>query len=367
MAELAGLPVPTMDWHSSDAMQALKKFKQMCELYFNGPLTAKTEAEKCNYLQIWSGEVGIDIVTTWNLTTEEKTKLATYWNKFEEYVAPKSNFRLARYKLRTLKQQPVCPGLGHSKFESFDEIDKHNINMFSNKNCTTIDGSIVITQSSIDGTPLAGFKGVLPTDLEVFSTVKKITGHLVVLHGGTNEVDLSAFRNLEVISGQDLFAGYAIFILGTNLRSLGMASLREISRGNVFVRHNFNMCYVTSNMFNGILIDPNTQTANVGRNGQRGFCQREGAICHEECTDVGCWGPGASECMECKHVSLGNECVKQCLLDQGQYMVSDKECGYCDTECTDSCTGPGANDCNHQKDAPTTQQPMATGKELDHH
>ena len=28
----------------------------------------------------------------------------TYWTKFEEYVAPKSNFRLARYKLRTLKQ-----------------------------------------------------------------------------------------------------------------------------------------------------------------------------------------------------------------------------------------------------------------------
>ena len=28
----------------------------------------------------------------------------TYWAKFEEYVAPKSNFRLARYKLRVLKQ-----------------------------------------------------------------------------------------------------------------------------------------------------------------------------------------------------------------------------------------------------------------------
>ena len=28
----------------------------------------------------------------------------TYWTKLEEYVAPKSNFRLARYKLRTLKQ-----------------------------------------------------------------------------------------------------------------------------------------------------------------------------------------------------------------------------------------------------------------------
>ena len=41
---------------------------------------------------------------TWSLTETESTKLYTYWTKFEEYVAPKSNFRLARYKLRILKQ-----------------------------------------------------------------------------------------------------------------------------------------------------------------------------------------------------------------------------------------------------------------------
>ena len=42
--------------------------------------------------------------TDWSLT-ETENKLETYWTKFEEYVAPKSNFRLARYKLRTLQQE----------------------------------------------------------------------------------------------------------------------------------------------------------------------------------------------------------------------------------------------------------------------
>ena len=108
MAELAGLPTPRMDWSSSDAPQALKKFKNLCELYFSGPLKDKSEEEQVIYLLIWSGEEGIELVSTWTLTADEKKKLSTYWKKFEDYmyVAPKSNFRLSRYKLCTLKQEP---------------------------------------------------------------------------------------------------------------------------------------------------------------------------------------------------------------------------------------------------------------------
>ena len=34
MAELAGLPIPHVDWSSSDAPQALGKFKNLFRLYF---------------------------------------------------------------------------------------------------------------------------------------------------------------------------------------------------------------------------------------------------------------------------------------------------------------------------------------------
>lgn len=106
MAELAGLPIPSMDWHSPDAPQAFKKFKARCELYFSGPLKEKSEEEKVSYLLIWSGDDGIELVSTWTLTATDKKKLDTYWTRFENYLSPKSNFRLARYKLRTLKQEP---------------------------------------------------------------------------------------------------------------------------------------------------------------------------------------------------------------------------------------------------------------------
>lgn len=104
MAELAGLPILTMDWHTPDAPQAFKKFKAACELYFPGPLKDKSEEEKVSYLLIWSG----DVVSTWALTAVKKKKLDTdtYWSGFENYPSPKSNFRLSRYKLKTLRQEP---------------------------------------------------------------------------------------------------------------------------------------------------------------------------------------------------------------------------------------------------------------------
>ena len=97
---------PNFDWHSPDAPQAFKKFKAWCELYFSGPLKEKSEEEQISYLLIWSGDDGIELVSTWALSSEEKKKLDTYWTRFESFLSPKSNFRLLRYKLGTLKQQP---------------------------------------------------------------------------------------------------------------------------------------------------------------------------------------------------------------------------------------------------------------------
>jgi len=106
MAELSGLPAPRMDWSSSDPAQAFRRFRTLCDLMFEGPLQDKSEETKVKYLLIWSGEEGIELSTTWNLTVEEKKKLLPHYTRFETYVAPKSNFRLARFKLRMLKQAP---------------------------------------------------------------------------------------------------------------------------------------------------------------------------------------------------------------------------------------------------------------------
>ena len=106
MASLSGLPVPKLDWTANDLPQAFRKFKSLCQLIFDGPLSKVDEATKVKYLQIWTGEEGIELVSTWTLTDDDAKKLNTYWTRFESYVTPKSNFRLSSFKLRSLKQEP---------------------------------------------------------------------------------------------------------------------------------------------------------------------------------------------------------------------------------------------------------------------
>ena len=66
----------------------------------------KGKVRRISFLLIWSGDEGRELASTWTLTADEKKKLSTYWAKLENYVAPRSNLRLAHYKLRTIKQEP---------------------------------------------------------------------------------------------------------------------------------------------------------------------------------------------------------------------------------------------------------------------
>ena len=46
------------------------------------------------------------MVSTWSLSEDDKKKLDVYWSRFEQYLSPKSNCRLSRSKLRTIRQEP---------------------------------------------------------------------------------------------------------------------------------------------------------------------------------------------------------------------------------------------------------------------
>ena len=74
---------------------------------FEGPLKAKSEAEKCAYLMIWLGNKGREVYGTWTLTDDEQKSLETLFKKFEDYVKPKSNKVFNRYKFLCKKQGDV--------------------------------------------------------------------------------------------------------------------------------------------------------------------------------------------------------------------------------------------------------------------
>ena len=89
---LSGVDVPKMQLISDNLRENWRRFKQHAELMFSGPLKSRSEAEKCSYLLIWSGQKGRDIFNTWqNLTQDDKKKLQTYHDRFEQHMSPKSN------------------------------------------------------------------------------------------------------------------------------------------------------------------------------------------------------------------------------------------------------------------------------------
>ena len=105
MSDLVGFELPKIDWTPGpDLAQRVKRFRQKCELLFEGPLKARTNEQKCKYLLLWAGDQGLDLYNTWNLDDNAKNKPEEYWKRFEEHVRPQSNHILNRFYLRGLKQ-----------------------------------------------------------------------------------------------------------------------------------------------------------------------------------------------------------------------------------------------------------------------
>ena len=95
-----------MDWRGGNLPETFRKFKRHCETVFAGPLIDEDEEVKVNYLKLSLGDEVQHIIDGFNLLAEEDKKLYSYWTKLQQYVRPKSNFRVARAQLRELKQKP---------------------------------------------------------------------------------------------------------------------------------------------------------------------------------------------------------------------------------------------------------------------
>ena len=100
-----GFTPPAMNWQTADINDEFSRFKQYRGLVFSGPFATKSDNEKASYILLWIGRQGVNIYNSFVWANEEnKTKPEIIWAKFEKHLAPKTNFRLARYQLQHLKQ-----------------------------------------------------------------------------------------------------------------------------------------------------------------------------------------------------------------------------------------------------------------------
>ena len=137
----------------------------------------------------------------------------------------------------------TCPGA--------QVLDSGNIDSF--RGCTIIEGSLRILDQTFSGYQDVyknyslgqRYVQMHPDRLEVFSTVKEITGYLDIQGAVPGFQNLSYFRNLEVIHGRQLMENYfaSFTVVMSSLESLELKSLKRINSGSVVIQQNSRMCF----------------------------------------------------------------------------------------------------------------------------
>ncbi|XP_054848100.1 epidermal growth factor receptor isoform X2 [Eublepharis macularius] len=264
----------------------------------------------------------------------------------------------------------VCSGVGMGKLKDVLAVNASNIDNFIN--CTIINGHLSFLKLTFSGDKHTKTPPLDPEKLDIFKTVKEITGFLVVQDWPENVTDLNVFENLEVIRGRTKHhSQYAIAVAGLNIRSLGLRALKEISDGDVVILKNPDLCYGNTVNWTA-LFKTNNQKTRIFNNENETECAATRRICHPLCSDNGCWGPGPSQCFSCRHFSRQRECVQECNIWQGEPREFNdlSTCVQCHQECLvdnsteATCTGPGPNNCTkcaHFMDGPNCVRTCPNG------
>ncbi|XP_057188300.1 receptor tyrosine-protein kinase erbB-4-like isoform X2 [Triplophysa rosa] len=264
----------------------------------------------------------------------------------------------------------MCDGIGTGSLQTAQTVDSSNIEKFVN--CTKINGNLILLITGIKGDMYHGIGALDPERLNVFRTVREITGYLNIQSWPENMTDLGVFSNLVTIGGRTLYSGISLLILKQRwISSLQFQSLKEISAGNVYITNNSQLCFYNTVNWTG-LFRTSTQRVLIKNNRDPRECIKQKMMCDPLCSEAGCWGPGADQCLSCKYFSRGKTCAKSCNLYDGDVreFANGSACVECDNQCEKSedktltCLGPGPDHCVkclHLKDGPNCVEKCPDG------
>nr|XP_023663224.1 epidermal growth factor receptor-like [Paramormyrops kingsleyae] len=252
----------------------------------------------------------------------------------------------------------VCNGLGMGPLTGVLSINASNIDSF--RNCTKINGDVSIISTTFNGDTYTKTPKLDPSKLNIFKTVREISGFLLIQSWPERLTSLSPFENLEIIRGRTKQLGTVSFAaLNISITHLGLHALTEISDGDVVIRNNPKLCFTSGQQWR-MLFRSDKQRSKVEGNAKSTVCKLHNNTCDTMCTEEGCWGPGPTMCFSCLHFMRRGRCVAACnlLLGEPREYVENTTCLQCDAECklqngTKTCHGPGPDkclECAHFKD-----------------
>ena len=101
---------PEFNW-DGELPQEFKTFKRYCELLLTTPsYTSRSGKEIVSLMLLWMGKKAVVIFDNMKELTElQKQQPEEVWKAFSAYFEPKTNFRLARFQLRDMKQEQTEP------------------------------------------------------------------------------------------------------------------------------------------------------------------------------------------------------------------------------------------------------------------
>ncbi|KAK5642470.1 hypothetical protein RI129_008637 [Pyrocoelia pectoralis] len=255
------------------------------------------------------------------------------------------------------------------------QVNAGNIDSF--RECTVIEGYLHILENSFTGyqhffpnlTFGERYPAMHPDQLQVFTTLKEITGFLNIQAYHQDFKNLSCFRNLEVIGGRTLHDYFSsLYIVKTSLESLDLRSLHRINSGTVAILENKHLCFAEK--INWKKIKKSTEhSAMLQNNRSPDNCSAAGLVCDEQCTKDGCWGKGPDQCLACANYRVGKMCLQNCSVIPGIYRANNEVCELCDEQCGSKCDGPGPDKCTtckHLRDGPFCVSKCPTSKYGDH-
>ncbi|KAI1292179.1 Epidermal growth factor receptor [Halotydeus destructor] len=267
-----------------------------------------------------------------------------------------------------------CDGPCPKNCQGVDVLNSDNIDSF--RGCTIVEGSITILDTSFGGyqdfhpnqTLAKKFGPMHPDRLEVFNTLKEVTGYVNIQASHEDFKNLSYFRNLEKIGGRQHTEYYAaLYIVKTSLVALNLRSLKQIHAGAVAILENTDLCYAETISWLKVRTS-DAHSILLQRNGDVEKCREKGLVCHGQCGLDGCWGPGPDECLSCRSYKLGDTCIQDCNTSLGIYDAGDNICKHCHEECAGKCLGEGRTNCTkckHFQDGPYCVKECPTTKYSD--
>lgn len=261
-----------------------------------------------------------------------------------------------------------CGGPCPKNCQGVEVVHSGNIDQLIN--CTVIEGSITILDESFNGyseivstlnNNTVRHRPMHPSRLEVFKTLREITGYLNIRAKHPDFKDLSYFTNLKTIGGHqttDMF--HALSITRTSLISLNLRSLRTVRSGKITIEENPDLCFADTIDWRQMNINRREDVV-IRNNAENSKCRQNGLQCHEQCARDGCWGPGPDECLSCNNYKLEDYCVVNCNSTESLGFLSYEDsnqnriCKRCHSECRDGCSGIEAIHClacKNVKDGP---------------